>query len=155
MRLSELIEAQRVLLPFEAPSPWVAIENLVEHLSSIGVVKAEDVPVVTDAVLRREKSRSTGMEHGIAVPHAISDRVERIEAVLGLSEEGVTFGSIDGQRARILILVVVPHNLIQKHVRTLAGIARLLNDGGLREALLTAETPEQVCDCLCADDVVG
>lgn len=142
MRLTDFIEPRRILLPFEAATRWEAIERMLAHLVTIGSLRREDQAGALEAIRHREEARSTGMEHGIALPHGPVDFLSRVEAVLALAPGGVPFDSIDGRPAKIVLLLLVPRNRLQKHVRTLAGIARLLNDEELRVSLLSAGSAE-------------
>ncbi|MBI4612871.1 MAG: PTS sugar transporter subunit IIA [Planctomycetes bacterium] len=152
MRLTDLIEPLRILLPFEAATRWDAIEKMVAHLTAIGSLRRENQADALEAIRHREEAHSTGMEHGIALPHGPVDFLPRVEAVLALAPAGVPFDSIDGRPARIVLLLLVPRNRLQKHVRTLAGIARLLNDEELRESLLSAGSPEDAYRLLRAEE---
>ncbi len=151
MQLSELIDPERVLLPFEADSRWDAIEQMVARLVRIGAVPEAESTAVLEAVRRREATRSTGMEHGIALPHGPVDCVDSVQAVLAISRNGVPFEALDRKPAQIILLLVVPYNLFQQHVRTLAGIARLLNEESLRRRLTAATSAEEVCGLIRED----
>ena len=75
-----------------------------------------------------------------------------IVAALGIAPHGLDFKAIDGQPARIVFLMIVPHNRLQAHVRTLAGVARLLNDHALRDRLIAAPSPAMVMDGIVAHE---
>ena len=87
-------------------------------------------------------------EKGIALPHGSSDRIEDIIGALGISQHDIPFESIDGKPARLVILLVLPRQNFQGHVRTLAGIAHVLSNDVLREALIAAPTPEAVIELI-------
>jgi mannitol/fructose-specific phosphotransferase system IIA component (Ntr-type) len=103
---------------------------------------------VTEAVMNRERSLSTGLEHGLAVPHGAVSCVHDILVSLGISREGVPFESVDGQPARLVVLLIIPEGSFQRHVRTLATIARLASDRELRERVYNAEAPEEVMEAI-------
>src|SRR5205085_10264861 len=92
------------------------------------------------AIFGREHARSTGMEHGVALPHGAVEGLEDVAAALGIAKDGIEWGSLDKQPTRLIVLLAIPQNMLQFHVKTLAGIARLLNDEGLRERLQSANT---------------
>ena len=93
-----------------------------------------------EAVLSREKSMSTGMEHGIAIPHAAVDEIDSAIACMGLvsTEEGLAFESIDGRPARLVVLLLIPRAQKLLHIRTLADVARVLSREEVRRELLDA-----------------
>ena len=138
MLLGEILRSEVVKTRLEATDKLEAIEELVDVL-----VEAHEIPLslrdhVVDAVVERERSMSTGMEHGVALPHGSISEIDDIVGALGVARDGIPFESIDGQPAQLIILLVLPKDKFQAHVRTLAGIAHLLQNASLRESLLEA-----------------
>ena len=86
---------------------------------------------------------STGIGHGIGIPHAPTDHVQTIEAVLGIAQHDVNFEALDGEPVRIVMLFIVPKNEFRAHLDTLANIARVLGNEAIRQRLRAAATPEQ------------
>ena len=144
MRLTELFAPEDLVLDFQPDDKWDSVSRLVDHLNERGRIPAELVETIRDAVLARERSMSTGMERGIAIPHAAVDGVENLAVALGIvrSESGLNFESIDGQPTRLVVLLVIPKTQKLLHIRTLADVARVLGKDSVREQLLGAETPE-------------
>ncbi len=142
MKPSELLEEADLVLDFAPPDKWHAIRALVDHLVARGKLPAARSGEVLEAILSRERCVSTGMEQGIAIPHAAVDDVDRVVAAMGLvrRDSGLDFESIDGQRARLVVLLVIPRNQKLLHIRTLADIARVLQKAKVREQLLAAPT---------------
>ncbi len=95
-----------------------------------------------EAVVSRERSMSTGMENGIAIPHAAVDDLEAVVPCMGIvsSEEGLAFDSIDRQPARFVVLLVIPREQKLLHIRTLADVARVLGREDVRARLLETRT---------------
>lgn len=145
MRPSELLDPQDVLLAFDPSDKWAAIEQLVHHLVERGHVPADAESDVLDAVLSRERSMSTGMEHGVAIPHAAVEEIGRIVGCMGVvqGDEGLGFDSIDGDAARVVVLLVIPKSQKLLHIRTLAEIARVLAKESVRTRLLNATEPAE------------
>lgn len=154
MRLTDLFEADDVLLDFDPADKWEAIGMLVDHLAARGKLPVEDAPRIRDAVLARERSMSTGMEHGIAIPHAAVDGIERVAAALGIVRRaaGLAFEAIDGQPSRLVVLLAIPRNQKLLHIRTLADVARVLSRDSVRSALLEANTSAEAFEALTAGD---
>jgi mannitol/fructose-specific phosphotransferase system IIA component (Ntr-type) len=148
MKLADLILEDGAVLNFSADDKWEAIEKLVDHLIAKKRVKAADRKIYLDALVRRENIASTGMDHGVALPHAQVDGLEEAVAAIGLSPKGIPFQSSDGRPARITVLLLIPKKAVQKHIRTLAGIARLLNYEEMREALLHAKSEREVLEII-------
>ncbi len=154
MRLSELFSPEDVLVDFAPADKWDAIAKLVDHLVARGRLRPEARNTIVEAVMARERSMSTGMEHGIAIPHAAVDGVETVVACLGVvgTEHGLTFESIDGRPTRIVVLLVIPRAQKLLHIRTLADIARVLGRDTVREQLIAARTSEQAWATLSEGD---
>ena len=148
MLLSELIQPDLVRLHMEAVDKWEAIEELVDHLISAHELRLTNRQEVIDSLFARERSLSTGLEHGLAVPHGSVDCVSDILAVIGIAPRGIPFESLDGKPARLIVLLVIPKGAFQRHVRTLAGIARLALNQELRERILSAKSEQEVMDVI-------
>ncbi|MEQ8766127.1 MAG: PTS sugar transporter subunit IIA [Planctomycetota bacterium] len=144
MRLIDLIKEEMILVDLKCEDKWDCIQRLVDWMVEKGKVESEHRDTVLTALVDREKSMSTGMEHGVAIPHGQVTCVDDIVAVFATSRDGVPFESIDGQPAKLIILLVIPKDRFRKHIQTLAGIARLLNQSDLREELVRAETSKDI-----------
>jgi mannitol/fructose-specific phosphotransferase system IIA component (Ntr-type) len=143
MKLGEILKEGLISVGFQARDKWEAITLLVDLLIDQGRLKPEQRESVYDALVAREKVASTGMEHGVAIPHASVDGIEDALAALAIAPPGIPFQSADGQPTRLIILLVIPRKAVQKHIRTLAGIARLLQYEEMRDALTGARTPRE------------
>lgn len=148
MKVSELLGADRVFLDFRAHDKHAAIEGLVDLLIARGAISPAHRAAALDALFARERLATTGMEHGVALPHATVEFLDQAVAAVALSPTGVPFESMDGQPARILILLIIPRRMVQAHVRTLAAIARLLDSERMRQELLAADRAEQIIDVI-------
>jgi mannitol/fructose-specific phosphotransferase system IIA component (Ntr-type) len=146
--LSELIQEDVIKVGLEARDKWEAIEELVDTLVAAHEIRLNDRPAVIEAVNLRERSFSTGLKYGLAIPHGTVECVKEMIAALGTSETGIPFESADGAPARLLILLVIPKATFQRHVRTLAGISRLATQADLREAILAAATARDIAAIL-------
>ncbi len=140
MQLSELLASEDVLLPFEAQDKWEAIAALVRHLAGRGRIPAEREGELLDLVVARERSMSTGMERGIAIPHAAVEGLEQVVGALGIVTRagGLSFDSIDARPTHLVVLLLIPRSQKLVHIRTLADIARVLGKETVRDALLAA-----------------
>ncbi len=152
MRLSDLLRPEAVLLGVKGLDKWALIERLCDQLVRAGRLPAARRQQVLDALFQRERSMSTGMENGIAIPHCSLDEIEDTLVVLGVSREGVQFESIDGKPSHLILLLVTPRNKTKVHIRTLAEIAKLLNDSAFREKLIAAESTTDVVSLIRAQE---
>lgn len=138
MKLSQLLRAEAVIVGLDAGDKWQAIEKLAQRLGQLGQIPSTQAEAVHAALTLREKSMSTGMEKGIAIPHAAVDGVADLSIALGIAPAGIPFESIDGAPATVIVLLVIPKTKKLAHIRTLAELARLLSQEGLRKKLLSA-----------------
>ncbi len=140
--LMRLINPAAVALRLKGSTKEEVIDELVGLLAKNGSLK--DPEQVKEDVLAREKSMSTGMQHGIAIPHGKSDGIESMAVVVGLKPEGINFGSLDGLPSKVFIMVVSPKKDCGPHVQFLAVIAAILRDKELVERILQAKDSEEV-----------
>ncbi len=124
-----------------------AISELVSLLYENGLVMDRERAV--QAVFEREQSLSTGLEFGLAIPHARTDAVTHLVCAIGLKKEGLEFDAIDGKPARIVVLVLAPDSAATPQLQLIAQLCRLLNEPG-RAALLACETAEDMFGVLTA-----
>jgi PTS system fructose-specific IIA component/PTS system nitrogen regulatory IIA component len=152
MQLSDLFTPIDFEIGLDVPDKWQAIQRLVRHLAESGRIEVAAEERTLTAVLERERSMSTGMERGLALPHASIDGLQRVIACMGTIQDpaGLQFDSIDQRPARIIVLLLVPRAQKLLHIRTLAEIARLLSRDAVRESLLAARTGEEAWNALVA-----
>jgi fructose-specific phosphotransferase system IIA component len=123
---------------------WEAIQELVNRLVDAGKIDKADCEDVLQSIRQREETMSTGIGFGIAIPHASSARVTEVVAAFGRSSKGIPFDSLDGEPVNFIVLFVVPKDQFQTHLRTLAAIAKFLNDKTVREELSKSSTSEDI-----------
>jgi mannitol/fructose-specific phosphotransferase system IIA component (Ntr-type) len=116
---------------------WEAIAKILDLLVSSGRVDPARRDAIHRALVDREKSMSTGLECGIALPHAAVEGLEELVAGLAVFRQGVPFQSIDGSPARIVVLLLIPKERRMAYLPVLADAARLLSREGVREKLLS------------------
>jgi len=144
MTLVNLLTPAQIVPRMAATERWSAIVELVELLINVGKIQSADKDSILAALKQREETMSTGIGFGIAIPHATSERVSEVVAAFGRSLDGIEFESLDNAPVKFIVLFVVPKNQFQVHLRTLAAIAKLLNDKGVRESLAAAQSSEEI-----------
>ncbi len=144
MTLGNLLSADAILPEMHATERYAAISELVALLVERGQIAAADRESVLVALRDREETMSTGIGFGIAIPHASSERVTKVVAAFGRSTAGIEFEALDSAPVKFVVLFVVPKDQFQTHLRTLAAIAKFLNDRGVRERLGTAANAEEI-----------
>jgi len=144
MKLSELIVPELVEVPFRAADKWQALAAIALVPRRAGRYAERMVPVIEQALVQRERKATTGMEYGIAIPHALVDGIDDLIAVLGISHDGIPFDSLDQNPARILVALIIPRQKQWMHIKTLAEIARLLSRADVRQRLLACTEAAEV-----------
>ncbi len=152
MKLSEFIRPELVKVGLEAENKWDAITQLVDLIVAAKDIKPEHRADTLEVIFDRERSMSTGMERGLAIPHANSSLLSEVVGAIGIAKSGVDFESLDNIPAQLIVLLVIPKNKFQKHVRTLAGIARLFNHEQMAVALRNAKDSEEVMKIIIAEE---
>ncbi|MDD4101976.1 MAG: cation:proton antiporter [Kiritimatiellae bacterium] len=118
-----------------------AISELVSLLYDNGLVMDRERAV--QAVYEREQGLSTGLEFGVAIPHARTDAVARLVCAIGLKKEGLNFDAVDGCPTRIVVLVLAPDNAATPQLQLIAHLCRMLDERG-RAALLACDTADDM-----------
>ncbi len=144
MSLASLLSAEQIIPEMKATERWPAIVELIDLLVSLDKIKADDRESILASLKQREETMSTGIGFGIAIPHASSDRIEQVVAAFGRSSTGIEFDALDNAPVKFVVLFVVPKNQFQTHLRTLASIAKFLNDRATRESLASAGAAEEI-----------
>ena len=100
--------------------------------------RAVNEEVLYDVLGERERLASTGIGSGVAIPHGRYDGVEELRAAVAICPSGVDFDAVDRLPVRILVGIVGPKSMPQKHLAALAGVSRVLRNEEKRSALLRA-----------------
>src|SRR5437762_8237310 len=144
MSLANLLSAEQIIPEMKATERWSAIVELIDLLVSLGKIEAADRDAILTALRQREETMSTGIGFGIAIPHCSSDRLDEVVAAFGRSSAGIEFDALDNAPVKFTVLFIVPKNQFQTHLRTLASIAKFLNDRATRERLAEANSADEI-----------
>lgn len=120
------------------------IRNLIDYGMSSGLIHSDSHEEIIQALLNREKSMTTGIGNGLAIPHCSTASVKDLVVLLGISKDGIDFDSIDQQPVHIIVLLIVPKEKFHEHIKTLALIAKTFNMKSEREKLIHSESYEQI-----------
>ena len=144
MSLASLLTSEQIIPEMKASERWPAIVELIDLLVQLRKIDRACRDTILAALKQREETMSTGIGFGIAIPHASSESVDEVVAAFGRSSHGIEFDALDNAPVKFVVLFIVPKNQFQTHLRTLASIAKFLNDRSVRESLAAAETREQI-----------
>jgi len=141
MHLSDLLTTNTITMTIDREDKQGVIEALLDLAMQTGKVK--DREAALKAVLAREKLMSTGLEKGIAVPHAKSKAVDDIVFALGISADGIDFEAADEKPSHLFFFLMAPEDAAVANVKILGQIARLTSDPSFCRDLRHVETSEE------------
>ncbi|MFZ5623825.1 MAG: PTS sugar transporter subunit IIA [Gemmatimonadota bacterium] len=147
MLLSEILAPDRIRVPIRAGDK----AGVIAELTGLLVDRAGGVyQDVLAAILEREAVLSTGIGHGVALPHGRSPSLRELCIVGGTTAYPVPFDAIDGEPVRVCFVVAGPESAAGQHVKVLSRIARLVRREPVRAALIGATTPREFYDAIVA-----
>jgi mannitol/fructose-specific phosphotransferase system IIA component (Ntr-type) len=136
MNLGDILMSSDNILPeMAATNRWEAIDELIQQLVTTTRIQPENRDAIVAVVKKRESSMSTGIGFGIGIPHASTDLIHEVVGALGRSSKGIAFDALDNQPVNLVMLFLVPQGQFQKHLHTLASIAKLLHVKEFRQEL--------------------
>jgi len=180
MNLLDILTRDCVKAPLDAGDKKGVIEELVDLLAGAG--KVDDAQALKDAVWTREQARTTGIGHGLAIPHGKSDSCDRLVMAVGKPSEPIDFNAIDGQPVsvilllamaigkptepidfaaidgkpvRLVVLLASPPDKTSDHIQALARISRLMTMENFRDQIYEAESAEQIFDLLQSQELAS
>lgn len=135
---TRLVPPEHILMSSGAHSKAAIISEIAALLTSIDPDQAMEV------IMERERLGSTGIGHGIAIPHGRLPELNEPIVAVARHATGVDFDAIDGQPVHIIVLLLAPDNADKAHLELLAHLARILQQKHMREAIMQADSPEAV-----------
>ena len=142
MELADILTKDQILTDLQAANRWQAIDELINNLVATGKIQPQHRESIAAVVKKRETSMSTGIGFGIGIPHASTDLIPEVVGALGRSKKGINFDALDNQPVNFVMLFLVPQGQFQKHLHTLANIAKILHKAEFRQALEQAPDAE-------------
>lgn len=142
MNIRKALSAATVTRNLSGSNKQEVISALVDLACRTGKVKDRDAALL--AVLERERKMTTGLEHGVAIPHGKTAAVEELVACFGITPEEIDFVALDGKPSRIFVMTLSPVDRTGPHIQFLAEISQMLKRPERRAALLAAATDEEL-----------
>lgn len=142
MNLRTVLNTDTVELHLKGTTKEEIIDEMLEILVKAG--KVTDKDAARECVLDREKKMSTGMKHGIAIPHGKTDTVSDLVACIGISDNLVDFDSLDQEPCRIFIMTLSPVNKTGPHLQFLAEVSLLFKSADKRQEILKTTDKAEV-----------
>lgn len=145
-QFKKLIKPEVIIANSKAETKDDLLKEMVLLLTNTGNVR--DWEMVLSDVLSREKIMSTGMEKGIAIPHAKSDGVIAPCVAVCVKKDGIDFGSIDKEPSKIFFMIVSPKKANSPHLQMLASISSIVRNKETLSKILEAKNSDEICKIL-------
>lgn len=146
MNLTRILQQKCVKVPLENTDKESVIAELVDLLNENNLLGDRDA--VLEAIMLREKTRSTGIGSGIAIPHGKCKAVNELVMAFGIAKEPIDFDSVDGNPVKIVILLVSPADQTGPHIQALAKISKLMLNEQFKQTIENSESSEQLYELL-------
>lgn len=141
MIIGEILDRQSVACRETAVSKKRVLEKVSRLLATAeGLNEIE----VFDRLLERERLGSTGLGHGVAIPHCRMPEARRAAVALMTLQAGVDFEARDGQPVDIIFALIVPEHCTETHLQILATAAEMFSDPGFCARLRACEANQQL-----------
>ncbi len=132
----------------EAVDKESVIREMAAALLKAGQIAEDQFESIVQAILKREELGSTGIGRGVAVPHTKHPTVDKLCGTVAVSEEGVEFDSLDGEKVHLLFLLVSPPDRPGDHLRALENISRQLRDDSFCRFLKQSKAADDIWQLL-------
>ncbi len=150
MQLSEILSVECVRAPLAGTEKQAVIAELVGVLADAG--KVSDPDGLREAVWTREQTRTTGIGHGLAIPHGKNASMTGLAMAIGKPANPLDFEAIDNQPVRLVVLLASPPDRTSDHIQALARVSRLMSSEAFREKIYAAQTPAEIFELVVEQD---
>jgi len=144
MKFRDFVCAKGISARLAATDKEGAIREMTQSLLDAGEIEAGEYESIVRAVLKREELGSTGIGRGVAVPHTKHPSVDHLVGTVAVSQEGVDFASLDGEKVYLFFLLISPPDQPGAHLRALEYVSRQLRDETFCRFLRQAASPEDI-----------
>jgi PTS system fructose-specific IIA component/PTS system nitrogen regulatory IIA component len=148
MKFVDFICREAIQTHLEVDEKEAVIRAMATSLLEAGKAPADQFDGIVEAILKREELGSTGIGRGVAVPHTKHPSVNELVGAIAVSEEGVDFDSLDGEKVHLLFLLISPPDRPGDHLRALENISRQLRDDTFCSFLKQSKDPDDVWQLL-------
>lgn len=145
MLLTDLLTPARIRIPLRAQDKDALLSELVQVVAAGDAIDEDEV---LRAVREREAVLSTGIGHGVAIPHGKSAAVSQLRMAAGTTAAPIEFDALDGQPVGLFFLLVGPETAAGPHIKALSRISRLVRRDDIRERLVSAKDAGEFLEAL-------
>ncbi len=154
MNTGELIKyfsGDRFIPQLQSNTKDDVLKELVKPLLDLGVIKNKNV--ILETLKKRETLGSTGIGHGIAIPHCRTLAVQDVQVVIGISKDGVEYNAIDEKPVYLFFLIAAPpQEISNQYLPILGKIVEMLRSSKTRKALMNAASYDELMKAIKEDN---
>ena len=148
MKFVDFVSRDAIRTSIDVDDKEQVIRAMATALLEAGKISEDQHGSIVEAVLKREELGSTGIGRGVAVPHTKHPSVSELVGTVAVSEDGVDFDILDGEKVHLLFLLISPPDRPGDHLRALENISRQLRDAAFCRFLKQSKTPKDVWQLL-------
>ena len=153
-----IVGRDAISLEFETADKWSLLKEMVDFAVAAYNLPEDAHEPLLRSVIERERSLSTGLGKGIAIPHGtVTDglipKSRGIMGVMAVIREGVDFNSLDGEKAKVIILMIIPEHRFEDHLKTLAAISKVFSRREMTERVVASATSNEVYHLIFSDEM--
>ncbi|MEE8275550.1 MAG: PTS IIA-like nitrogen regulatory protein PtsN [Alphaproteobacteria bacterium] len=141
MEIVDILGPDAVIQKLRATSKKQALQELAKFTSTL---TAQPERAIFDVLLQRERLGTTGVGHGIAIPHGKLDGLDRLYGVFAHLERPIDFESVDDRPVDLIFLLLAPTSAGADHLKALARVSRLLRDSNYCEKLRGTDSSDAI-----------
>lgn len=154
LRLMDFLQEEYVLINIQAAERWKALDILAEFMHKTHKMNDVSLSNLKQSIIQREKDISTGIGDNLAIPHAQVENGPNIRGVIGISQTGIEWDSIDAKPVHIIFLIATPKGHHELHLHVLANIAKIFgHHPHIKQQIIKAKSSEEVFEILQAEEV--
>ncbi|WP_067140975.1 PTS sugar transporter subunit IIA [Oceanivirga salmonicida] len=148
MHFKDILDKNRIVFNLESNNKEAIIEEIAMLFVKDNTINKNDLNTLLNDLNEREKLSSTGMQDGIAIPHAKSSVVNKISLAVAIDKKGKDFSSMDEEPSTLFFMIIAPEYTKKEHLDVLALISKLTFNEEALEEMLNTDSPEKVIEIL-------
>ena len=152
MKIADFLSKKAITADLKAVKKEDVLKEFVDLLAASEDIEKRNRNKLVEQLMAREALGSTAIGQGVGIPHAKSECVNKLVAGFGISQKGVDFDSLDGEKVYIFFLLIAPIDSAGPHLKALARISRLLKDKYFRDSLKECKDEKSVLKIILQED---
>ena len=152
MKIADFLSKKAITADLKAVKKEDVLKELVDLLAVSDDIEKKNRNKLVEQLMAREALGSTAIGQGVGIPHAKSECVNKLVAGFGISQKGVYFDSLDGEKVYIFFLLIAPIDSAGPHLKALARISRLLKDKYFRDSLKECKDEKSILKIILQED---